>query len=678
MKFLRIISVLLLTLILIIAHRRDVSAENDPPAGADLIFLRAADAELKTAGSLKLESGSGAGNIGWWTSREDEIGWRLLVPRDGEYSLLARVSCETRFSGSAVKVAVGRRTFDFVMPDTGQWYYYRIIDLGDLSLKAGTYPVTVKAASVRDQFVGNLAWLCLFDRSVAVTGHKSAERAAAILKNRFIWIMYDAIYSQEEANKALAFAPEVLLRGWFKWGKPADWKTLSWLPKTVQAKGCLFGGGGTLSALFPYELTEEAFRRMADRNPHNDPEYFYHKPETNYYHGDIQKREYLDYILRWIYNQIDTGVDTLFLDEVNGAPSQYTGYSDNGVVEFTRYLKGKYAAGKGWSLVDDRWRTRFDIDLHQDTTDRTIDTFDFRLYLKRKGWLDNPIQSDYPLRSEWGNVWDYLLTDTYINQRNQTAWRYIVSAVRDYCDKKGRSVLVAANGLNEMVDYQIEGVWYRWKVDDGKLDLSPSYMGSYRSAIQMSRILLGRDVPLVVFHDWGFGMPFYTEIGDADRILWLRVFASEVFAAGAVFVWPVCNCGNKYRPTVVVEKTMRNLIAWYSANRNLYQGARWVGETAVDLKGAAGIESAVTDLQPSSGAWRVVHLINKKLDRGRQLELRRNFSIGVPSPQKPHAVFVVSPDFSGRKPLRFDYQNGSAQILVDRLDAYTVIVLEYQ
>jgi len=107
-------------------------------------MLNAREAELITRARLKFEDSDGGGDIGWWTNTDDEIRWRLVVPTDGEYSISARVSCARQFSGSRVGVTVAGRSFPFSVPDTGEWYYYVDLALGNIPLKAGTYPVTVK------------------------------------------------------------------------------------------------------------------------------------------------------------------------------------------------------------------------------------------------------------------------------------------------------------------------------------------------------------------------------------------------------------------------------------------------------------------------------------------------------------------------------------------------------
>jgi hypothetical protein len=649
-----------------------------------IIILNAQTATLTTSAQLKLEQNEGIYNIGYWTGTADEISWDMVVYKAGEYEVTAEVSCDMQYSGSTVGITVDTQTLTFSIPDTGTWYSYKDMVIDRLYLNAGTHKVSVKALKVNKQYIGNLKLLMFDSRFQSTlnlnTPKKQREYASEILKDRFIWMMYDALFNEKELSNALSYNAEVLIRGYFKWG---PWGKISnWVPpahyiRDVQMKGILFGAGGTFSALYPGEVDKATFEKFVDRNPYNKPEYFQHNSGIDYYHGNIQQKEYLDYILTWIFAQIDAGIDTFFMDEVGGSGSWHTGYTDTGMTAFTGYLMTKYIDGQGWKKNDVRWKTRLDIDLKTDCTDQTIKTFDYRKYLARKGYQDAPYMYDFPLKTEWGDPWDYLFTESYIKQRNQKSWKYIMDAVREYSAKKGRYVLVAANGLNEYVDYQIEGVWNNWKVDNGKLDISPCYIDTWRRKLAASNELLGFEVPLLIFHDWGFTMPFFTEIEDDDRILWLRVYVPEVFASGALFIWPVLNCGTEYRPSALLDNTMRNLMTWYDENRSLYQNAEWAGNSLVDMKKTTQVVSAVTDITSGNVNRRIVHLINKKLGKERNLVPRNNFTISLPSEKQPESVFAVSPDVEGETALTYSWNNGNADIIVKNLQAYTVIVLDY-
>ena len=56
---------------------------------------------------------------------------------------------------------------------------------------------------------------------------------------------------------------------------------------------------------------------MATRDPNNKlyPAF----GRGNYFHGTLSNPRYVDYCLKWVFNQIDSGVEHLFMDEVDEA-----------------------------------------------------------------------------------------------------------------------------------------------------------------------------------------------------------------------------------------------------------------------------------------------------------------------------------------------------------------------
>jgi hypothetical protein len=121
---------------------------------AMVLELKAEDAELVTTGQLQLEDANM--NIGWWASTDDQIKWTLEVPEDGEYTVLYRYSLDPQFPGSVVKLTVGDQSLEYTMEDTGEWSNYRTLEVGKMSLKAGSQPVVIQAVSIENRFVMNL------------------------------------------------------------------------------------------------------------------------------------------------------------------------------------------------------------------------------------------------------------------------------------------------------------------------------------------------------------------------------------------------------------------------------------------------------------------------------------------------------------------------------------------
>jgi hypothetical protein len=398
-------------------------------------------------------------------------------------------------------------------------------------------------------------------------------------------------------------------------------------------------------------------------------------PSFDYFNGDLQKKEYLNFLLGWIFDQIDAGANTLHLDGIADGPS--FGFSDSCMYGFNEYLIGKYVDQYGWAVSDSRWHSVFDISFGNDCTDGTIRTFDYRKFLVRNGYESDPFQYQFPLGKEFGYPWNYV--NTYADIRNMESCKYLYESIKDYAAKKGLDVSVTTNGSSKYVDYQTTGVWSNWSVSGGRLDIAPSYVRKWREIKDYSVINLHRDIPLIVFHDWGSGMPFYNEIPAADQILWLRVYAPEIFASGAVFAWPFSGGGNNYKPSEAVLDTMQNLIPWYSSNRDLYIGSTWISDKQVNLKGQSSMVQTILDQYSDQQVIqkRIVHLINKMLDGKRNLVNRENFNIRVYSGKKPTSVWAASPDFSDYQKLNFSWAGDTAEITVKYLEAYTVVVLDY-
>jgi hypothetical protein len=499
-------------------------------------------------------------------------------------------------------------------------------------------------------------------------------------RHRFIWVMYDQVYNQDDLDIAMSFKPDVISRGWFKWGNWGnfDYNQWSWMVDQSAEQNTIFGGGGTVQALYPDEADEAKILRMVERTPLNKPMFFAGDTTIGYYNGDIQKKEYLDFLLAWLYRQIDAGARTLHLDGIAAVPAVNTGYSDYSMGEFNKFLIHKYCDGYGWSLDDARWQYTFGISMELDCTDGTLNTFDYRRFLIRNGYEKDPMSYNFDLRREFGDPWNYL--GTYLDQRNQQACEYLYTSLKNYSETRGKKVTITTNGFSNYVDYQTMGVWDSWKLDGGRLNITPSYITHWRDIKEYSMKYLNRDVPLIVFHDWGYGMPFLGEVPPEDQILWLRVYAPEVFASGAVFAWPVSGGGNLYKPTMAVQDTVMSLVKWYDKNRDLFINSYWNGDSILNLNGLNGIVKTVSDQYTvqKDVARRIIHLINKNLDSNRNLVSKSNFSIKAASSTHPLSVWAASPDFTGYQKLDFTFAEGTVNIAVKSLQAYTVVVLDYQ
>jgi hypothetical protein len=504
-----------------------------------------------------------------------------------------------------------------------------------------------------------------------------ADASSSALRNRFIWVMHDQVFNQSDLDMALSFNPDVIERAWFKWGNVADYNSWNYMVSQAGQKNSLLGGGGTMQALYKGEVDDAKFQRVVERTPLNEPMFLGNDPSTGCYCGDIQKKEYLNYLLSWLYKQIKAGAGTLHLDGLSIVPTSGTGYSDYSIQEFNSYLTRKYITSLGWTANDSRWTSVFDIDLNLDCTNGTINTFDYRKYLKRNNYASNPEAFSFPLLGEWGIPSKYL--NTYTGERNKKACDYVYTSLKHFADSIGKTVYITMNGYSDNVDYQTTGVWESWKLLSGKLDITPSYIPRWRSIKEYSLTHLNKDIPLLVFHDWGWGMPFFSEINEQDRILWLKVYTPEIFASGCIFAWPASGSGTTYRPSTALRDTLLKLSGWYSQNRDLYINSTWSLQQKINLKGQTKMLNTITDLFAPTGDTlrKHIHLINKNIDNSRNLLVRKNFNITVYSHKKPRSVWSVSPDFKDAKILDYTVTGDSVAIKVNSLEAYTIVVLDY-
>ena len=101
----------------------------------------------------------------------------------------------------------------------------------------------------------------------------------------------------------------------------------------------------------------------------------------------------------------------------------------------------------------------------------------------------------------------------------------------------------------------------------------------WRSLVESGRELAGKTVPVVLFHDWGFGeTPFpWMAVSPADRELWMRTRGAEIYAAGGFFAFPVlgpfgCNAAQDGTLGCIATQA-----AFYQAQRSLYLKSRYLG-----------------------------------------------------------------------------------------------------
>ena len=482
------------------------------------------------------------------------------------------------------------------------------------------------------------------------------------IREAAVFTVHETIHSAYGLGLARKVGSDVLVRAWFKWHNAPDWSRSAGLIPQAHALGALWGGGITCSALYHGEngLTEAQVLDMATRGP--DGKLVDAWGEKGTRHGTLSNPRYLDYLFRWCRDQIDLGADYLFMDEINAALQANEGFDDHSVRDFRDWLVRQ----RGWKPDDRRWTEQLKIDLADKAVcpDGTMASFHYRAYLKARGLVAKPHAGENPLSREWYR---------FRAERDDRAWKQLTDRIRAYAKSKGRRILLSANGLARYVDLQVLGVWGDWRVRDGRIDLSESQIETWASTVASGWALAGRRVPVVFFHDWGFGGFPWTRIAPADRRLWMRVRGAEIYAAGGFFAFPVHGpFGQDSRRDGTLREIARQT-AFYQRHRDLYLKARLVGFEPLETK------------EPllSLALWRrddppalLLHVVNRQTKDGEPAR-RTDLSVTVPVNRMPHTIRVVSPDWEGERRAGAAIEGDGVIVTLPALDAYAVAILDY-
>jgi len=490
-------------------------------------------------------------------------------------------------------------------------------------------------------------------------------RPVADIQRAIVYTINETITSDEGLDLARQAGSDVLIRGWFKWGTGPDFAKLAPLVSKAHECGELFGGGITCSALYPGEsgLTDKQVLDLATRGPAGQLINAWGQPNCR--HGTLSNPAYLEFLLASCKRQIDAGADVLFMDEINAALQADEGFDDYSVADFRKFLSDRYSL-QGWTPADTRWRSLFNIDLTDPgiAPDKTIRTFAYRRYLAARSLAQNAQGTANPLAAEW---------HAFREARDDRAWKWLTDAIRAYAAATGHHVLLNANGLARYVDLQVLGVWGNWRTKDGRIDLAASQLDQWGSIVAGGWSMAGRKVPVVLFHDWGFGGFPWMKIPPEDRRLWMRVRGAEIYAAGGFFAFPLHGPdGNDARKDDTVAEIARQS-RFYHAHQDLYLDA--------DLLGFEPLDTSQPDL--SLALWQrttppslILHVINRQAADGKPRQ-RGTVSVTLPTDRLPQSVTIVSPDWPGAKPGACRLRDGKLIVTLPELEAYNVAILQY-
>jgi len=485
------------------------------------------------------------------------------------------------------------------------------------------------------------------------------------IRGAVVYTMNELIDSDEGLALARQAGSDMLVRGWFKWGQAPHFERMGQLTEKAHGMGMLFGGGITCSALYHGEngLSENQVLGLATRGAEGQLIDAWQTPGCR--HGSLSNPAYLDYLFSWCKQQIDGGVDYLFMDEINAALQPDEGFDDYAIADFRKCLLERYGK-QGWAPNDPRWREVFKVDFADDrvASGHTMATFHYRAYLKACGFSSNPHDAANPFHTEW---------QTFLTERDDRAWKQLTDALRAYARANNRRVLISGNGLAPYVDLQIQNIWQDWLLKGDRIDFAPSQIELRRATVVSGWDMADKRVPVVFFHDWGFGGFPWMKISDDDRRLWIRIRGAEIYAAGGFFAFPVHGPGAfDSRSAGTLPEIIRQS-AFYRRNKALYLDAEFLG--------FAPLESDQPDL--SLALWKsdappqlMLHAINRQTE-GDHPKRRPSVSVRLPVDCAPKSVRIVSPDWEGEKPGDARVENGRTSVTFSDLDAYAVAVLAY-
>jgi hypothetical protein len=455
-----------------------------------------------------------------------------------------------------------------------------------------------------------------------------------------VYTINETINSDYTMDLARKVQSDVYIRGWFKWRQAPPVNEWSRFAKQARDIGTLFGGGVTCSALYDDEngITRKQLLDMATRG--SDGKLSDAWGVKGIRHGSLSSPVYIEYIMKWCREQIDAGADYLFMDEINAALGANEGFDDYSLRDFREFLREHHRPRKDWT------------------------DFDYIEYLKDLGLTANPHSSRNPLAPYWHDFRAY---------RDKRAWKLITDKIREYAKTRNRQVLISANGLAHHVDLQVLGVWGLWRVKNGRVDLTDNLTADWSSIVVQGRHMANRRVPVVFFHDWGFGNFPWLKVPPADRRLWMRVRGAEIYASGGFFAFPVHG---PYGQDAGKDKTIGEIArqaAFYRRNRALYLDAM--------LLGFEPLKPNQKDLSLALWGMRdprrlILHVINRRSGKGVPLK-RKEVAVTIPAEAAPKSVRIISPDFEGEKTGMAGMKNGLLEVVLPELEAYSVALLDY-
>ena len=491
--------------------------------------------------------------------------------------------------------------------------------------------------------------------------------------------------------------PDVSLRAWQKWD---TWGTnirdynKNYI-NDCRSKNIIFIGGGTMSVLFKNETSNNAqFMDFATRDAKGElVEHSYIVPGA--YRGSLANPAYRAYLISWLKVQIDLGVDGLFLDEFNagyngGAKWSWNGnegFDDYFIRDFNRYLINKYPGYTPEDWIKNYKMTPNNI-IRRDIPYYDLErNFNYRKYLREKGWAGYPHTPDNPLSAEWGYIEGnrFDVNDTSFTGKYMGLYlKEIVVELRKYArEKYSREILLTANGIFPWMDFNSLGLYNGNKDDNGKeadyvpvsfghLNGTKSLKNIYLKMLAGSRETSGK-IPLVMFMDWPCEMiNGYYRLSAQEKMDFWRIYAAEAYACGLCFAFHL-KSSMPNEPTATqsgVIGFMKDYSGFYKKNSGLYFNAENKDNLiAVDKPGIAYNLTYQADKNRY-----LLHLINHNYKN--KAIPQTNFNVSLAMDAEPTKVTLISPDKPENESVNFSRSGSKIIFNIGSLDYYDILVIE--
>lgn len=455
-------------------------------------------------------------------------------------------------------------------------------------------------------------------------------------------------------------------------------------------------GGLTATVFFRSEApSDSAFHEWVSRDANGDS-VPHDEIVPDAFRGNLACPGFREHVLRIARTQIDFGTDGIFFDEVDGGYNgglQWSyngneGYDDYHLKEFNQWLVNRYPSyGKAEFVSAFKMDPANALDPTKPLDD-LVGNFNYRNYLRTKGWNTYPGISRNPLAALYGQPKGNRMTlhaTNFLDSSNTAHWREIVAATRQYARSLGREVLVTSNGIEPFVDFNSFGL-YDYNSDGptgdaiayvpltgARLDGSVSLFPVFQSLRQRSEAVSG-SAPLTVFLDWPTAtMDSYYALPPSQKMDYWRLYGAEAYAAGISFAFHL-RTAMPDDPTATqsgILDSIRRTVAFYKRNAKLFHGLRWGSAPPVSPDPQVALSLA---WQPSSQS-RIVHVVNHHYADG--IQPVKGLVIEVPTDSLPESVLMVSQDLdSPARQVPFVREAGLLRMTLDSLYSSAILVIQ--